>query len=153
MVSMVHELGHFLMLRILGARIRDLRLEMLGMVMETDTSRLSYPKELAAALAGPAANLLFAVLLAGREKSLVLVGANLSLCLFNLLPIPPLDGYHLLNDTLLRGRLQLNAQTFRIAQLALLVVCFSGALSKLLSWANDTVYGAVLNLFLKMTGG
>ena len=92
LVSMVHELGHFLMLRILGARIRGLRLEMLGMVMETDTSRLSYPKELAAALAGPAANLLFAALLAGRERSLVLVGANLSLCLFNLLPIPPLDG-------------------------------------------------------------
>ena len=84
---------------------------------------------------------------------LMMANINLSLAIFNLLPIPPLDGYHLLNDTLLRGRLQLNAQTFRIAQLVLLVVCFSGALSKLLSWANDTVYGAVLNLFLKMTGG
>ena len=92
LASMVHELGHFLVLRILGARIRGIRLEMLGVVMETDTFRLSYPKELAAALAGPAANLLFAAFLAGRERCLVLVGANLSLCLFNLLPIPPLDG-------------------------------------------------------------
>jgi stage IV sporulation protein FB len=92
LASMVHELGHFLVLRLFGARIRGLRLEMLGMVMETDTSQLSYPKELAAALAGPAANLLFAAFLAGRERWLILVGANLSLCLFNLLPIPPLDG-------------------------------------------------------------
>ena len=29
---------------------------------------------------------------------------NLSLAVFNLLPIPPLDGYHLFNDLLLQGQ-------------------------------------------------
>ena len=37
----------------------------------------------------------------------VLARVNLSLAVFNLLPIPPLDGYHILNDILLKGRLQL----------------------------------------------
>lgn len=84
---------------------------------------------------------------------LLMAQTNLALAVFNLLPIPPLDGYHLLNDTLLKGKLQLNQQTFRIAQVALMVVCFSGMLSSLLSKVNTTVFSAVLNLFLKMTGG
>lgn len=84
---------------------------------------------------------------------LMLSQINLSLAVFNLLPIPPLDGYHLLNDTLLRGRLQLNRQSFRIAQLVLLVVCFSGVLGNLLTTVNGALYEAVLNLFLMMTGG
>lgn len=78
---------------------------------------------------------------------------NLSLAVFNLLPIPPLDGYHLLNDTLLKGRLNLNQQTFQIAQIVLLVLCFSGVLNNLLITVNDSVYSAVLNLFLTISGG
>lgn len=84
---------------------------------------------------------------------LLMAQTNLALAVFNLLPIPPLDGYHLLNDTLLKGRLQLNQQTFRIAHIALLVLCFSGVLGGLLSTVNTHVYSAVLNLFLKITGG
>lgn len=84
---------------------------------------------------------------------LMMAQINLSLATFNLLPIPPLDGYHLVNDTLLKGRLQLNQQAFRTAQVILLLVCFSGVLSQLLSALNGAVYGAVLNLFLLITGG
>ena len=41
---------------------------------------------------------------------------NLVLCVFNLLPIPPLDGYHVLNDLVLKRRqLFANPQTARIA--------------------------------------
>jgi len=78
---------------------------------------------------------------------------NLSLAIFNLLPIPPLDGYHLLNDTLLKGRFQLTPQMFQITRMVLLVACFSGILGNLLGTINSTIYDAVLNLFLMMTGG
>lgn len=84
---------------------------------------------------------------------LMMAQINLGLAVFNLLPIPPLDGYHLLNDTILRGRFQLDHQAFRIAQIVLMVVCFTGVLGKLLSTVNRTVYGAVLQLFLMITGG
>lgn len=84
---------------------------------------------------------------------LMMAQVNLALAVFNLLPIPPLDGYHLINDTLLRGKWQMNAQQFRVAQVILLVVCFSGVLGRLLSTVNVEVYGAVLQVFLRMTGG
>ena len=64
----VHELGHWAVLRMLGAEVTGFRLGVLGAVLETNSRRLSYGGELAA------------------------VGANLVLCAFNLLPIRPLDG-------------------------------------------------------------
>ena len=88
------------------------------------------------------------------QRFLMMMGQiNLSLAVFNLLPIPPLDGYHLLNDTLLKGRLQLNRQMFQITRIILLFVCFSGVLGRLLSTVNSAIYDAVLNVFLMMTGG
>ena len=84
---------------------------------------------------------------------LMMAQINLALAVFNILPIPPLDGYHLLNDTLLKGRLQLNRKAFQIAQVSLLIVCFTGILSTLLGTVNRAVYTSVINLFLLVAGG
>ena len=35
---------------------------------------------------------------------------NLTIAVFNLLPIPPLDGFHVLNDLVLKGKLTMNQQ-------------------------------------------
>ena len=90
----VHELGHWLVLRMLGAEVTGFRLSALGAVLETDSRRLSYGGELAAVLAGPGANLLCAALLTvlWGPRCAVFTGANLVLCAFNLLPVRPLDG-------------------------------------------------------------
>ena len=90
----IHELGHFLALRCLGASCGRLRLGVLGAVLEADRGRLSYGGELLCVLAGPGANLLCALLLAaaGQGRWDVGTGANLVLCAFNLLPLRPLDG-------------------------------------------------------------
>ena len=77
---------------------------------------------------------------------------NLSIGIFNLLPIPPLDGFHILNDTILKGKLQLNPTVFRVAQLAVLALCFTGALSGVLSTIIGAVGDAVLNLYLLIAG-
>lgn len=83
---------------------------------------------------------------------LMFYSMNLGVGLFNLLPIPPLDGYHIFNDLLLKGRFQLNRQTFQIAQIVLLVLCFSGALNSALVAVNDAVEGGVLRLMLLIAG-
>ena len=87
----VHELGHWAGLKVLGVRILGLRISALGAVLAVDRRGLSYGKELAAVLAGPAANLLSTAVLArmGLETA---AGVHMVLGAFNLLPIRPLDG-------------------------------------------------------------
>lgn len=80
----------------------------------------------------------------------MLAQINLSLAVFNFLPIPPLDGYHLLNDTLLKGRFQLNGSMFQYAQMLLIILCCTGSLSGILSAVTGAVNDAVYNLFRMM---
>ena len=78
---------------------------------------------------------------------------NLGLCLFNLLPIPPLDGFHVFNDILLKGRLRLNNQVFRLTQIALLVLMFAtNIISKVVGTAINFVQSAVLGGMLRLFG-
>ncbi|MBE6996294.1 MAG: hypothetical protein E7429_06185 [Ruminococcaceae bacterium] len=90
----VHEAGHCAALALLGGEVHRLRLSVFGAVIETDSRRLTYGREVLALLAGPAANFLGAAAAAGfgTEPARVFLGANLVLCLFNLLPVRPLDG-------------------------------------------------------------
>ena len=92
LAALVHEMGHLLVLCLTGANISGIRIGMFGAVLDADTSRLSYGKELAAVLAGPMANLLAAFACGIRGDSALFIGANVVLCIFNLLPVRPLDG-------------------------------------------------------------
>jgi len=83
---------------------------------------------------------------------LMMADVNLTLAIFNLLPIPPLDGYHLVNDTLLKGRLNLNGQAFRISQFLLIILLVTDVLDKFLIVSTEFVGGAVIRTFLMMTG-
>ncbi len=80
----------------------------------------------------------------------LMASINVSLAIFNLLPIPPLDGYHVFIDIVFKGRFNLNSETFRIAQIVLLVLCFTGALSGILSTVNSALTGAVRGFFLNL---
>jgi len=87
------------------------------------------------------------------QRFLLLFGTmNLSVGLFNLLPLPPLDGFHILNDIVLKGRLSLNRNLFQIAQVAIIVLCLSGAFSSILGTVFDAVEDAVLNVLLMIAG-
>ena len=78
---------------------------------------------------------------------------NLALCLFNLLPIPPLDGFHVFNDLLLKGKMKLSGKGFRIAQVALIVLMFStNVVSKVITTAMNFVQHLVLHGFLAVFG-
>lgn len=62
---------------------------------------------------------------------------NLVLCVFNLLPVPPLDGYHVFNDLILRRRqLFANPRTARIASTLLFVLVLSGVVGRVLGWVD-----------------
>ena len=46
---------------------------------------------------------------------------NLGLCIFNLLPVPPLDGYHVVNDIFLRGKLHIPQSVMNVLMIVLLI--------------------------------
>ncbi|MBQ3423872.1 MAG: site-2 protease family protein [Clostridia bacterium] len=65
---------------------------------------------------------------------------NLVLCVFNLLPVPPLDGYHVFNDLLLRRRqLFADPRTARIASTVLFVLVITGVLGRALGWVDAQI--------------
>jgi len=72
---------------------------------------------------------------------------NLVLCIFNLLPVPPLDGYHVLNDLVLRRRqLFANPQTARIASSLLFVLVLTGVVGRALGWMDTQILTGTGNL-------
>lgn len=69
---------------------------------------------------------------------------NLNLAVFNLLPLPPLDGYHVFNDIVFKGRFHLSPQAFRIGMLVVLVLSAQGILGRIISAAVYPAQAAVL---------
>lgn len=92
LAALCHELGHLAALRLAGARVERVRLNAFGAEIRADTRRLSYPREIACTLAGPAVNLALALLLARTTGHFTAAGSSLLLGCFNLLPVPALDG-------------------------------------------------------------
>lgn len=73
---------------------------------------------------------------------------NLNLAAFNLIPLPPLDGYHVVNDLVFKGRIHLSQKAFRIAMLVVLILSAKGIL-------GDIIYAVVFpvqRLLLKPFG-
>ena len=92
-----HEAGHLLALRLAGARVERVRLTAFGAEIRADTRYLSYPREILCTLAGPAVNLALAVFFARALGNHLAAGVNLVLGVFNLLPVPALDGGRILH--------------------------------------------------------
>ena len=79
---------------------------------------------------------------------------NLSLAIFNLIPIPPLDGYHVLNDIVLKGSLFVKKNIAMICQGVMLVAVWMGYIGDLISFLSThildfigTINVYIVNLF------
>jgi stage IV sporulation protein FB len=96
----IHEVGHFAAMWRLKAPVEEVSFKVFGLnIRLSGNTRLSYRQELAISLSGCASNLLFCLLslvfyragiLKGQMQALFFM--NMCLCVFNLLPIGPLDG-------------------------------------------------------------
>ena len=91
----VHELGHLLALRLLGAGRSEIRIGCTGAKIHTSFSEPW--RELVCAAAGPAAGLL--LLLAARRFPRIAV-CGLAQSVYNLLPVYPLDGGRMFHSVL-----------------------------------------------------
>ena len=84
---------------------------------------------------------------------LPLVTINLSLCIFNLIPIPPLDGYHVLENLLIR---RVNPKFFlyfeRYGNFILIALLLTGALTGLLSTVVSTIVSGFFTFYSLIFG-
>lgn len=132
----LHELGHYLAIRLLGGRVSLLRLTCVGAEMRLSSRRpLGPAAQILAALAGPAVNLALALVfarLAGRlgEDAYLFAGLNLALAAFNLLPVAQLDGGRVLRNLLVLLRTEETAD--RVVQVVSLALAGSVALGGLI---------------------
>ena len=58
---------------------------------------------------------------------------NLNLAVFNLIPLPPLDGYHVVNDILFKGRIHLSERAFNIGMVVVMILAAKGVLGNIIS--------------------
>lgn len=114
-------------------------------------------------LAGAAANLLTAFILTGVVfllqyaflidnmivfniiYSAILI--NLSLAIFNIIPIPPLDGYHVLKNALIRIGADFFWQFERYGQYILIIFIISGMASATIGFLLPPVFNLFLSFF------
>jgi Zn-dependent protease len=124
------------------------------------------------ALAGPVSNLLLALVLVlllrvvlgllplgpGRARELtvsvflVFISINVSLGLFNLLPIPPLDGSHLVWNLLALKSPSSSAAYFRYGSLLLLALVVADRVTRLDILPVGRVVHAVVTAYLRLVG-
>ena len=72
---------------------------------------------------------------------------NLVLGVFNLLPVPPLDGYHVFNDLLLRRQLFAPQQAAMVGQFVLIALILTGVLGRVLGAVYDFALGGAGMVF------
>nr|WP_317323254.1 peptidase M50 [uncultured Flavonifractor sp.] len=149
----IHELGHYGAIRLLGGQVARLRITCVGAEMVLSARRPLGPvRELAAALAGPAANLLFAGVCAGLgERWYCFAGLHLALGGFNLLPAGPLDGGRALGCLLtLAGRRDWAEPVVELLSAGL---CMGLAMGSLLLWRAGVRNLTLLTVSLWLLSG
>ena len=81
------------------------------------------------------------------EFFVILAQMNLCLAVFNLLPVPPLDGFKLADQLVFKGSLNLSRQAMQYIQIGFLIICISGLLNGMLSKVISTVFNSVYTFF------
>lgn len=147
----MHELGHLTVMRILDCS--PLKVRLIPAAIEiTARFNCSRKKEISVALAGPAFNLLLFLSLfanyglSGNEYSLVWALVNLSVCVYNMLPVTGLDGGTVLYSLIsARKTPAAAALAMRIIGLSLSAAAlFAGALLLLRGRFNPSFFIAAL---------
>jgi Zn-dependent protease len=162
---LAHEVGHALVARRAGLRVRGITLWLLGGVAQLEDEPASPGDDLRVAIVGPAISLGLAVGFGVAAAALGLLGApslavavlgwlavgNVALALFNLLPAAPLDGGRVLRALLWRrhgNRARAAVTAATAGQVTGGVLIAYGVLGVLTGWGFGTPWTVLVGWFL-----
>ena len=162
---LAHEVGHALVARRAGLRVRGITLWLLGGVAQLEDEPASPGDELRVAIVGPAVSLALAVgfglaavalsVAGGPAQAGVVVAwlalANAVLAVFNLLPAAPLDGGRVLRGLLWRrhgNRVRASVTASRAGVWVGSGLIGYGLLGALTGWGIGTLWTALIGWFL-----
>ena len=77
---------------------------------------------------------------------LMLATMNLGLAVFNLLPVPPLDGYRFLDMFVFKGKLMIDQRIAQMISLGFMVLLLSGIFDNLLFTVNSFISGVFTSI-------
>lgn len=102
---LIHEISHIIVAKIFKINLKNLRVSIFGASLEIEKiKKYKKIKKILTYLAGPISNLMVAILIINVNineiEKINIMYTNLSLCIFNLLPIIPLDGGNILREIL-----------------------------------------------------
>jgi Zn-dependent protease len=162
---LAHEIGHALVARRAGLRVRGITLWLLGGVAQLEDEPASPRDELRVAIVGPAVSLALAGAFGVAAAALSVVGApallvvmaawlalgNVALGVFNLLPAAPLDGGRVLRGLLWRrhgNRVRAAVTATRAGVWVGTGLVAYGLLGAFTGWGIGTLWTALVGWFL-----
>ena len=162
---LAHEIGHALVARRAGLRVRSITLWLLGGVAQLEDEPASPADDLRVAIVGPAISLALAVGFGVAAAALGLLGApavavaalgwlaiaNVALALFNLIPAAPLDGGRVLRALLWRrhgNRARAAVTAATAGQVTGYVLIGYGLLGVVTGWGFGTLWTVLIGWFL-----
>ena len=150
---LIHELSHILMAKIFKINLKNLRVSIFGASLEIEKNNKNNRMiKILMYLAGPFSNFIIAILVhylkIENEEKLKIIYTNFSLCVFNLLPIIPMDGGNILKE-ILRIRfdnLKTNKINLLISKISLAVITFTYSII-ILKIKNITIFILIIYLW------
>ena len=128
---MVHELSHIIIAKFFKINLKNLRVSIFGASLEIEQNKKNKRIiKILMYLIGPISNLFLAIIIyyckIPNEEKIKIIYTNLSICIFNLLPIIPLDGSNILKEILkIRFKnLKANKINFYISKMSLIILTF-----------------------------
>lgn len=164
--AIIHELGHLVAGILLGMHAEKIEIKPFGVAIDLNIKRKDYMvklrrgnilevKKIIVALAGPLTNAFIILILSAPpifrlnpEETIVMIFSNITLILFNILPIYPLDGGRIIKSMMyiVKGKQRAEKYTYYISYITLVVITMISSIA-ILYLKNIAIFLVVIVLW------